>query len=492
MRSPIELPDGALRVDATLTRTGVFVYRDSAGNEIREYRPAEEVFDQVSLDSFEGVVVTDDHPPVMIDASNVDTYKRGRLASVKRDGANMIGTLIVEDEALKAKLRAGKRDISHGYICDLEMKSGVSPDGEKYDAIQRSIRGNHTAVVDAGRAGNARAKMDRFARFDAAAVQVMSNEYSSACVYITSKLLSLDALKKRVAELLTATQKTVDADFAALPAAVVDVSAWCSAAQVTVRSDTLSADELLKLVLAALASAPELSVHKDSAPASGTPALAGAHEKSTGDQRKDSTVDLKEALAKIDALTTERETQKRRADDAEAKVKETETKLAQAQAKADAAANDLKTAKEAAEKADKARTDAIAAQPAAVKARVALVGTALASGVTSIKVADKDVSVYDAEPRDVRLAVIAKLDGAEVPADKRDNDAYIEARFDLATAKADQSRVAFNALNPIVNAPARHDNAPDGDDKEEKARAKMREDSRNAHNAPLSMTREEK
>lgn len=401
MRSPVELPDGALRVDATLTRTGVFVYRDSAGNEFREYRPPEEVFDEASIASFEGLVITDDHPPVMVDAANVTAYKRGRNAGVKRDGIHMTGTLIIEDATLRDKMRNGKREVSNGYACELDMVAGVSPDGEKYDAIQRKIRGNHIAIVDMGRAGTARARMDG------------------------------------------------------------------AAEQVT---DTASVQR-----------AGEQST-----------AAAAAHK---GDR-----MDLTQALAalhaaneKVGTLTEKLGNESKRADAAEQRAKEADAAKTTAEAKADQAdvkAKAAETAKAEAETAAaKAKTDATDAQKASIKARVSLVTTAMTAGVTSCKVDGKDIDVSDASDRDIRLAVIAKLDGAEVPAEKRDSDAYVEARFDLAKERAGKTRTAFDQLNAVVNDPAKHvttDNADD--DKEAKARAKMRADSRNAYTTPLTTT----
>lgn len=150
-----------MRVDATLTRTGVFKYRNPDGSERLEYRPREEVNAPESLASFEAVPVTDDHPPVMVTAKNARQYTCGTtLPGIHMDAEHMIGELVVFDEALIRKMDGGKVQISNGYTCDLEMSPGVTPEGEPYHAIQRNIRGNHVAVVDAGRAGSARARMD--------------------------------------------------------------------------------------------------------------------------------------------------------------------------------------------------------------------------------------------------------------------------------------------------------------------------------------------
>ena len=52
---------GFVRVDARLTRTGIFTYRQD-GKTLREFRPSEEVFRADSLKSIAGAPVTDLHP----------------------------------------------------------------------------------------------------------------------------------------------------------------------------------------------------------------------------------------------------------------------------------------------------------------------------------------------------------------------------------------------------------------------------------------------
>lgn len=153
LKAPKRTSQGFLRVDAYLTRTGIFEYRDSAGGVRRELRLDGEVFDGESLDSFAMAPITDDHPPVMLTAENAREYTRGHLAeTVNRDGNFVRASMVITDADLIAKMESGKKQISCGYVCDLEMKSGEYR-GQKFDAIQRNIRGNHVAVVDTGRAG---------------------------------------------------------------------------------------------------------------------------------------------------------------------------------------------------------------------------------------------------------------------------------------------------------------------------------------------------
>ena len=148
------MPDGRIRVDGVLTRAGVFLYRNPDGSERREYRPPGEVFKQDSLKTFADVVVTDDHPPVMVDASNARQFAVGHVSGdPRRDGDLVIGRLTVMDATTIAKLEGGKVALSCGYEVDLESVSGVTPEGDRYDAVQRNIRGNHVAIVETGRAG---------------------------------------------------------------------------------------------------------------------------------------------------------------------------------------------------------------------------------------------------------------------------------------------------------------------------------------------------
>ena len=115
------------------------------------YRPEEEVFSPRTMASFEGMPVTNDHPPEGVDISNIRALQKGHAHNVRRgSGAEsdlLLADLIITDPVLiTAILEEGKREISCGYTYELCEENG------RY--IQRKIRGNHVAVVDAGRAGS--------------------------------------------------------------------------------------------------------------------------------------------------------------------------------------------------------------------------------------------------------------------------------------------------------------------------------------------------
>lgn len=121
---------------------------------VRVYRPPEEVFAPDSMASFASVPVTDDHPSGGVTADNADTVQRGWSAeSVRQVGDHMVSDLVISSRKLIDKIAAGKSELSNGYAMQLVWEAGTSPKGETYDAIMRSITGNHIAVVDAGRCG---------------------------------------------------------------------------------------------------------------------------------------------------------------------------------------------------------------------------------------------------------------------------------------------------------------------------------------------------
>ena len=160
---PVERrPDGTIRVDAHLSKCGVFQYMQPDGTIRRELRLPEDVFDQESLRSFEGVPVTNNHPPGMVSSKTARQYSVGAvLGSPVPDDDHMRGRLAVHDHQTVQDMEAGKTQVSNGYTCDTEETPGVHPLYGVYDAIQRNIRGNHVAIVDRARAGiTASARMD--------------------------------------------------------------------------------------------------------------------------------------------------------------------------------------------------------------------------------------------------------------------------------------------------------------------------------------------
>jgi hypothetical protein len=121
---------------------------------IRVYRPQEEVFKDDSINSFANKPVTDNHPPELVNANNAKQYSVGHSGpEITRDGMFAEALLYITDANSIKNIESGKVELSNGYSCDIEWKSGITEDGESYDAIQRNIKGNHIAIVAKGRAG---------------------------------------------------------------------------------------------------------------------------------------------------------------------------------------------------------------------------------------------------------------------------------------------------------------------------------------------------
>ena len=116
---------------------------------IQVYRPEEEVFAPETMASFEAVPVTNDHPADGVDLDNIRRLQAGHAQNVRRGSGEeadlLLADLVITDERLIEAILNGKREISCGYTYELAEENG------RY--IQRKIRGNHIAVVDAGRAG---------------------------------------------------------------------------------------------------------------------------------------------------------------------------------------------------------------------------------------------------------------------------------------------------------------------------------------------------
>lgn len=152
--------DGYITTLARAVRTGVQVY---AGHElgiddmdvVRVYRPPSEVFSPDSLATFSHAPVTMNHPSEAVTADNWKEFAVGEVSTeALRDGEFIALPLILKDaDAIKA-VKGGKVELSAGYSAQLVFDSGVTPEGEPYDAIQTNIRINHLAIVDNARAGH--------------------------------------------------------------------------------------------------------------------------------------------------------------------------------------------------------------------------------------------------------------------------------------------------------------------------------------------------
>lgn len=165
-------PQGGLRAPARLTRTGVLTYRTTDGRERREYRPPSEVFAESSLASLRGATVTDRHPPTgMVTPATFKQLSVGHVGDdVRADGDFVAASVVVNDATEVSLVESGERgDLSCGYDVQMDETPGISPEGERYDAVQRAITYNHVALLPPG---TGRAGPEVALRLDGAAWEV--------------------------------------------------------------------------------------------------------------------------------------------------------------------------------------------------------------------------------------------------------------------------------------------------------------------------------
>lgn len=351
LKPPVRRADGSMVVEGVLTRSGVFEYANPDGTLRREYRPPSEVFNDESIKTFALTPVTNDHPGELVTAENVRDHIVGVVGNdVRADGQNLVAQLAIFDARAVADIEAGKQELSCGYEVDLEETPGITPDGERYDAIQRKILGNHVAIVEKGRAGPiARIRMD--------AAHMVCGDVPTPTPIVEKK-----------------------------------------------------------------------------------------------------TMDLEQALKRIDELQLEKAKEQLRADQAEADLKAAKDANAVVTAERDDARDKL-------EASDKARTDAADARNDEINAAVKL--RLDASGILPDE-DGKGLSRFDGmTDREIRCAVIEKVTGKAVPADKC--DVYVSARFDAATESFEASSEALEESRAVGKV-AKIDGI---EDRESKARADM-------------------
>lgn len=158
--------------DNPISKVGVFPYygrnvsdKFPPDQQVMVFRPPEELASPKTIDSFRLIPWIDNH--VML-----GTSESGLMLPEQKGVDGVIGEdIYFEDGVLYANIKVfsssldnlidmGKRELSAGYRCRYEISSGVW-EGQRYDAIQRDIRGNHLALVTEGRMGPDVAVLDQ-------------------------------------------------------------------------------------------------------------------------------------------------------------------------------------------------------------------------------------------------------------------------------------------------------------------------------------------
>ena len=152
--------DGYLVATSKIARTGIQLYRaDEVGligsHAVRVYRAESEVFSKDALASLQHAPVTLNHPKELVTSDNWASLAKGEVSTdILRDGDYLAASLIIKDSDAATAARSTHKEISLGYTASITMQDGVSPSGEKYDAVMTDFNYNHLALVPKGRAGD--------------------------------------------------------------------------------------------------------------------------------------------------------------------------------------------------------------------------------------------------------------------------------------------------------------------------------------------------
>lgn len=220
-------PNGWARADGRIGKAGLLTYY-RGDKEWVEYRPPDEAFHVDSLASAAGAPLTNGHPPPnpqlggarLLSAGNTRDFSVGHIVGQpRRDEGDFLGAdLLFTDEVAIEDLKAGRKELSSGYLCDVDPTPGTI-DGKHYDAIQRNVRYNHVALVKEGRAGSsARVRVDSLEfetvasnhgqgdhtmkiRIDGVAFEVECKDASFEQIYAKDQTARADEIERHVEEL---------------------------------------------------------------------------------------------------------------------------------------------------------------------------------------------------------------------------------------------------------------------------------------------------
>lgn len=151
--------DGYLVAEVRTARTGLQTYTGAEAGRpsqatVTLFRPENEVFSHDSKASYAHKPITVGHPPAGVSAENWRKHAVGHIGdTVSRDGEFIRVPMVLMDAGAVAGIANGTREVSAGYICDIDWTPGRTADGRAYDGVQRRLRINHVAVVPRGRAG---------------------------------------------------------------------------------------------------------------------------------------------------------------------------------------------------------------------------------------------------------------------------------------------------------------------------------------------------
>ncbi len=222
--------------DNPISKAGVYPYLGKHINQELEpdkvynvLRPIEELSNNETIESFNAVPLINEHEMIGEDFTPYDKRQAGGIIfNPKIDNGVMYADIKIFSEDLKDEINSGKKELSLGYRCNYEISNGVW-EGQQYDAIQRSIKGNHIALVDNGRMGKNVRVYDHQITFDAIDAIITNEEKETVNMNeqqleALAKALANAGISEEQAKIIIASvaEKTSDEGVGAIEEKVVD------------------------------------------------------------------------------------------------------------------------------------------------------------------------------------------------------------------------------------------------------------------------------
>ena len=138
-------PEGYLLcLNVPVARTGTQEYLPAeiglpgGGEPVPVFRPPEEVFSPEAIASFEGMPVTNDHPPEGVDISNIHALQKGHAHNVRRgsgENAEIVATILVKTVNENNSIC----NVIKGNVSDIREKDHVFFSSEDMAAIPAAL-----------------------------------------------------------------------------------------------------------------------------------------------------------------------------------------------------------------------------------------------------------------------------------------------------------------------------------------------------------------
>ena len=193
-----------------ISKSGVFEYlgknipdAENPNKMYKVYRPESEVNNSDTINSFKLLPFIDDHEMLGKDATPAE--KKGVHGVIGEDiyfkDGILYANLKIFSESLKNLIENGKKELSCGFKNLWVKEEGTTSDGESYDYIQTNIRGNHIALVEAGRMGKDVAVLDSKDQSNSNERIVMDEELKAMLTEIIGRLDKLEKMEKVESEI---------------------------------------------------------------------------------------------------------------------------------------------------------------------------------------------------------------------------------------------------------------------------------------------------